>query len=57
MSFQREIKILQTFCHIGSVFLMVSVPSGSKIYRTSTASKIHAALHFVQKAECTKYAL
>ncbi len=39
------------------MFLMASVPSGSTMYRTSAAPKIHAALHFVQKAECAKYTL
>jgi hypothetical protein len=36
---------------------MASVPSGSKIYRTSAAPKIHAASNFVKKAEYTKYTL
>jgi len=36
---------------------MARVLSGSKMYRISAPPKIHAALHFVQKAECTKYTL
>jgi hypothetical protein len=39
------------------VFLMASVPSGSKMHKTSAAHEIHAALHFDQKAKCTQYTL
>ena len=40
-----------------SVFLMASVPSGSEMYRTCAVVEIHAAVHFIQKAECMKYTL
>jgi hypothetical protein len=43
--------------HTETVFLMASVHSGSKMYRTSAAPEIHAAVHFVRKVECIKYTL
>ncbi len=36
-----------------AVFLIASVPSRNKMYRTSAALKIHAVLHLVEKLECT----
>jgi hypothetical protein len=42
-----------------SVFLMASVPSRNKMYKTSAAAAptIHAAVHFFQKADCMMYTL
>jgi hypothetical protein len=40
-----------------AVFLMASIPSEDKMYRTSATDEIHAALHFARKVECIKYIL
>jgi hypothetical protein len=44
-----------SFTYTWAVFLMASVASESKLYRTSAAPKIHTALKFAKKSECTKY--
>jgi len=51
----NEVTNQSKLCH--TVFLMASVPSRSKMYETSAASEIHAAVHFVRKAQCTAYTL
>ena len=51
-----------TFClfrsfQLRAVFLIASAPNISRMYGTSTALKIQAVIHFVQKAECIVYTL
>ena len=38
-------------------FLMAGVPSWNKIYRKSAIAKVHAAVHLLQKSECTRHTL
>ncbi len=46
----KESLILYRYEVTKAVFAILSVHSITKMYRTSTASVVHATLHFVQKS-------